>query len=242
MYHYGDLLGPHKIKMLNRTTKLNNGHWKAMFICPYCGKEFESIINQIVSGNTVSCKCRQEENCKAMGKSNRVDLTNKRFGKLVVIEDTGKRTVNGSVVWKCKCDCGQIKNISAQCLRDGSTSSCGCLKSRGEERIGSLLKELNIHYITQYTFNGKCINPETNHCLYFDFYIPEYNCCIEFHGKQHYEESPRCNDTLLDRQKRDNIKYNWCISNNVNIIVIPYFDYQKINKKYLNSLLTNLKN
>lgn len=69
-----------------------------MFVCPYCGKEFESQICHIVSGNIVSCKCKQEENRKAMGKNNRVDLANKRFGKLVVIEDTGKRTVNGSVV------------------------------------------------------------------------------------------------------------------------------------------------
>ena len=54
------------------------------------------------------------------------DLTNTRFGRLVALMSTEERR-DGSVVWKCQCDCGKIKYVSARQLRRG-TQSCGCLQ------------------------------------------------------------------------------------------------------------------
>lgn len=70
----------------------------------------------------------------------------------------------------------------------GKTQSCGCLVSKGEEKINFILQELKIKFNTQKTFND-CINPKTNTKLRFDFYLPDYNCCIEYDGKQHYISS-----------------------------------------------------
>ena len=53
------------------------------------------------------------------------DLTGKRFGRLTAIEIAGRR--DHSVVWRCRCDCGNIKDISSKHLSSGSTRSCGCL-------------------------------------------------------------------------------------------------------------------
>jgi hypothetical protein len=61
--------------------------------------------------------------------SNKIDLTGKRFGKLVVIKETDKRC-SGRVTWLCKCDCGNEKIIDSSCLRRGDTQSCGCLYRR----------------------------------------------------------------------------------------------------------------
>ena len=55
------------------------------------------------------------------------DLTNKKFFRLTCIKPAG-RTKNGLVVWECRCDCGNIKNICTVKLRTG-TKSCGCLKA-----------------------------------------------------------------------------------------------------------------
>ena len=55
----------------------------------------------------------------------RIDLTNKRFGKLIVLEPTEKRK-SRSVVWKCLCDCGNICEKSAGELNSGFATSCGC--------------------------------------------------------------------------------------------------------------------
>lgn len=54
-----------------------------------------------------------------------VDLTGKRFGRLTVTGDSGKRTKKGEVVWKCLCDCGTYAYVPANNLRN-KTKSCGC--------------------------------------------------------------------------------------------------------------------
>ena len=57
------------------------------------------------------------------------NLIGQKFNRLTVLEDTGKRK-NGSVVWLCKCDCGNICEINGGSLTrtNRPTKSCGCLK------------------------------------------------------------------------------------------------------------------
>lgn len=46
------------------------------------------------------------------------DLTGQRFGQLLVIEKTDKRANDGSIIWKCKCDCGnEYYNTSSELKR-----------------------------------------------------------------------------------------------------------------------------
>ena len=54
-----------------------------------------------------------------------IDLTNRRFGKLVV---ESHFSVNGNRqhFWKCQCDCGGHCVSAGHHLRQGSTKSCGC--------------------------------------------------------------------------------------------------------------------
>jgi hypothetical protein len=54
------------------------------------------------------------------------DLSGKRFGRIVAINGFRKK---GRTYWKCQCDCGKEKDISAQSLVNGATKSCGCLNS-----------------------------------------------------------------------------------------------------------------
>lgn len=65
------------------------------------------------------------------GGKNKKDLTNKRFGKLIVIEEFGKNKHN-RVLWLCKCDCGNDKVVDSNSLLMGRTQSCGCLRSEIE--------------------------------------------------------------------------------------------------------------
>lgn len=51
------------------------------------------------------------------------DLTNQRFGHLTVLEKTDKRYA-GYVVWKCKCDCGNIVEKPGHNLLRGFTKTC----------------------------------------------------------------------------------------------------------------------
>lgn len=56
----------------------------------------------------------------------RQDLTNKRFERLLVLKFAGKGR-HGEPLWECRCDCGNIKIVSAGHLTNGDTRSCGCL-------------------------------------------------------------------------------------------------------------------
>lgn len=62
-----------------------------------------------------------------MGK--KIELTGQRFGKLEVLSQTEKRIDGGSIVWRCKCDCGNDIEVSARRLVRGKVRSCGCLSS-----------------------------------------------------------------------------------------------------------------
>ena len=57
-----------------------------------------------------------------------LDLTGQRFGRLTAIERIGS-TERGSALWRCKCDCGNEKAVSAAILRSGNIKSCGCFRS-----------------------------------------------------------------------------------------------------------------
>lgn len=56
----------------------------------------------------------------------RIDLSGRRFGKLISKSPTNSRYYDGSVIWECLCDCGGIKLVSSKHLLAGSTKSCGC--------------------------------------------------------------------------------------------------------------------
>ncbi len=55
----------------------------------------------------------------------KLDLTNQKFGKLFVLEESEKDK-HGNTRWKCKCDCGNEVIITSTYLRNGDTKSCGC--------------------------------------------------------------------------------------------------------------------
>ncbi len=57
--------------------------------------------------------------------SGRHNLVGRRFGRLVVVADSGERR-NAHVVWRCRCDCGELSEVTTQGLTTGSTKSCGC--------------------------------------------------------------------------------------------------------------------
>lgn len=58
-----------------------------------------------------------------------VNLTGKRFGRLVVVEKSTPHISpcgTRSTMWLCRCDCGNEVTAFAQNLVRGSTRSCGC--------------------------------------------------------------------------------------------------------------------
>ncbi len=91
-----------------------------------------------------------------------------------------------------------------------------CNTSRGEIKIYDYLKQNNIKHHPQHRF----INCKNTLPLPFDFYLPEYNICIEFDGKQHFDEKSRFYSTRLI--ENDKIKNRYCKDNGIKLIRIPF--------------------
>jgi hypothetical protein len=60
--------------------------------------------------------------------ANAIDLIGQRFGRLNVIALEQLRTRSGQRRWRCVCDCGTWKTVQGSHLRNGQTTSCGCLQ------------------------------------------------------------------------------------------------------------------
>ena len=60
----------------------------------------------------------------------KIDLIGQRFNRLLVISELPieERPNKKKVYWKCQCDCGNIINVIGDSLKNGKTSSCGCLR------------------------------------------------------------------------------------------------------------------
>lgn len=115
----------------------------------------------------------------------------------------------------------------------------GVKRSKGEALLRSLFTKMSIRFIPEYSFDD-CVNPNTGMHLKFDFYLPDYNCCIEHDGEQHFKGWRKCWDfksSLQQIQFRDGIKNQYCKEKGILLIRIPYTDYNKLDEKYILKLL-----
>ena len=108
-----------------------------------------------------------------------------------------------------------------------SGSGCQiCCESKGEISVRNFLTKHNIEFEEQKRFKD-CKDKQT---LPFDFYVPKYKLCIEFDGLQHFKKI-KWNKNMSDEQSElnfnyiqshDQIKTEYCKSNNINLLRIRY--------------------
>lgn len=109
-----------------------------------------------------------------------------------------------------------------------------CNNKHGENICEDLLKLNGLYYDKQKTFKD-C---KDKNVLHFDFYIPAYNTCLEIDGKQHFEpvKAWRGNDGFDDVKRKDAIKNEYCLKNNIRLIRIKY---DANNKELLKNEINN---
>lgn len=116
-----------KLTVLEKApSRARHVYWKCQ--CE-CGNIVEVSAESLKRNIPHDCGCvkLQLQKEKEQAKEDKLNyLVGKRFGKLVVESRTDER-INGSVVWKCKCDCGNYKNVPTHLLTSNHTRSCGCL-------------------------------------------------------------------------------------------------------------------
>lgn len=103
-----------------------------------------------------------------------------------------------------------------------------CKNSKGETAIRTWLTTHNISFTTQHSFRN-CMDKRE---LKFDYYVPAVNTAIEYDGELHYKSVSHFGgeEYLQAIQRRDKIKTEYCVDNNIRLIRIPYWDLKNIAK------------
>lgn len=98
------------------------GNYKWVCKCS-CGNTKTVRGGDLVAGKTKSCGCLKK---RLLSQKKLIDLTGMVFGRLTVLSISQRKP---DIIWKCKCECGNIVDVKGEYLRNGDTKSCGCLKT-----------------------------------------------------------------------------------------------------------------
>ena len=210
-----------------------NRREKIECLCLIHNKTFKMTAGNLICGHGCP-KCATEARIKAFAKAHDEFLSELKEISPQISIMSQYQSAHKKI--DCKClECGFEWNTTPHSLLRGDRCPNCYLPSKGELAISSYLDDISVEYISQKRFDDcRNINP-----LPFDFYLPEYNACIEFQGKQHYEvvEHFGGEEDFKVRQKRDNIKAEYCLQNQIELLCIPYWDFDNI-KQIINRFLS----
>lgn len=121
----------------------------------------------VAHGNLKSGHIKSHPYCPLKSKPyNFIDLTGKRFGRLTVVREEGKK--NACITWLCQCDCGNMKITTGNLLKSGRVKSCGCLSDENR-RKGKRFT----HHMSKTK-------------LYQKYRAMRNRCSPTYHGAKHY--------------------------------------------------------
>jgi hypothetical protein len=149
-----------------------------------------------------------------------------------------KEYINNSQLLEYKCSCGNISKIKFNHFIQGHRCM-NCKMSRGERKIKKYLLENNIKFVQQLTFK-ECRNKKP---LRFDFAIFDNKdnllFLIEYNGEQHYKNVKyfEKRGSLEYTQSNDEIKINFCKDKSIDLLVIPFSQYNTIENILTQKLL-----
>lgn len=199
------------------------------FICPIHGDIKMTLSNMKSGKRCIKCGYIRRGNNNRIKTNDLIDIIESKNENKLLNPEEYTVAINNNL----NIICGSCNNIFRTSLNNyrknetGKCPDCNNSTSMGEYKIAKLLSRYQLDYKKQEHFDGKCrdINP-----LPFDFYLPYYNLCIEFHGEQHYKpiEFFGGQDAFNVRVRHDEMKKKYCEDNDINYLCIPYWDFDNI--------------
>lgn len=225
--YYGRIVVKNKNELLKRTDSVD-------VICNYCGNEKSVLVSSYISCKAGCRKCANSEKFDT-------DFVRKKIESMT----DGEYTLVGEYINSQKSI--KIKHNNDSCenhcwntmygnfvRHNRRCPICTFIPSVGEDFIENFLINNNINYKKQYRDN-RCFYKRV---LPFDFAVFDssnnLSMLIEFDGIQHFSEergfwgSEYPNEELKRVFMYDNIKNNFCKENNINLLRIPYWDFDNI--------------
>jgi len=121
--------------------------WKCKCSCG--NKNLITVIgSNLTRGNSISCGCKTLFD----DKYNSVNLLNKKFGSLTVIDKCNEKTKSRGVFWLCRCDCGKETKVTSNSLTSGNTQTCG--SKNKHPKLKSFCGEISLNHINSIRQNA----------------------------------------------------------------------------------------
>ncbi|MFW6219237.1 MAG: hypothetical protein ACOC33_00085 [bacterium] len=204
--------------------KLENGKIKIKISCPEHGYFWQRIMNHLRGDGCPKCA-----GLAKLTKEDIIRRGKKKHNNFYDYSEIGDDYKNNQS--KIKISCPEHGFFYQQINNHLNGQGCPkCRQSKGEKILCIVLEKFKINYIEQYKIKNKIYK--------YDFYLPEYNSVIEYHGKQHFipikffggEKS------FKKQYKRDLEKYNHCKNNKIQYILIEKSDLKNIDKILLEKI------
>lgn len=192
-----------------------------------CG--FEHLIScQKFFDSTRGCKRCNNREGRYTQENFMMMWANHKNSKNYILLDFSNVQTNESKFKLKHIKCGYEFETQCHSFFNKNTGCPKCNRSRGEQAIENYLFANQIKYTTQFIIEG-CVDKRS---LPFDFYLPNLNLIIEFHGNQHYHAVEKFGGIVgfEERKRRDVFKKECSSKAGHNFLEIKYTDYKKIEK------------
>lgn len=209
-----------------------NARTKVHTKCINCGHEWHPEARSLLYGQGCPMCARKKKSLLALKTQEQFESDLHSVNPNIVVVGTYAGTHK-----KIECRCvihgvewysypANLLNRSAGCPRC-AIERFNNTPSSGERKIMDWLDVNKINYVSECSLRG-CAYKRP---LRFDFYLPDYNIAIEYDGEQHFRPIgwyADDMDSFLNTQKRDSIKDEYCKDNGIDLIRIPYTEYENI--------------
>lgn len=210
----------HKVKVIEQ---YHGNKIPILHECLCCQYQWKTSPRSMLQGQGCP-KCAH--NLKFTTESYQQKLRDKEFPYVILEEYKNNQTSTLHLCEKCGLE---WKARPSDILQGKGCPSCAkkdkC--SKGEQIIKKYLEVRGIQYHFQYFFDDCAFQSK----LPFDFFLPEYNVCIEYDGEHHYQSIDFYGgeQQLKIQQQRDKVKNDYCFSHGILLIRIPYWKTKEIN-------------
>lgn len=196
-----------------------NNSTKIALRCNQCGQIIYKTPAKMTWKNPEGCYYCNGKNWWKTTESFREEITEKYGDEYVVLGEYVKARQPLLVRHN---DCGYEYFVTPDnLLRGKGCPSCGHRRSKLTRFVEKYLKSRHIKFESEKHFSD-CRDQRP---LPFDYYLPNYNMCIEVDGIQHFTGWNHSHNHLEYIQYHDKIKDEYCKQKGIHLLRLPYYDY-----------------
>lgn len=200
-----------KTKITN--TSIKSTTEKLQLLCE-CGEIFETSWHKVITQNKIRCnKCTRLIRTEKERKEKEIYIIEqlKKDGNELI-----SNYLSNTSLLKIKCSCGEIFETTWSSYNNvkhkkNKCNNCSQVYKKYEEIVLAELSKKNIKFYREKQFDDLKIVRK----LKFDFYLPDYMCCIEVDEKYHNSSKG-----IKEYQYSDKLKEEYCRNNGIKLVRI----------------------